>query len=276
MATGREVALKRVLRRTPEDDKYLTQTEHEYAVARRLDHPNLRRCLELRRVKDGDTLRELLLVMELVPGKTLERRRPETPLQAIDLFAGVARGLAALHATGLIHCDLKPRNILVSANGEVKIIDFGQACPVGTVKDRVQGTPDFLAPEQVRLDQLDERTDVFGLGATMYWALTGHGLPTPMPTPMPKRQSDPWPRTNGSLLHWTGPTPPAELNRDVPDPLSDLVMQACRERAIDRPADMTRLIELLDDVRRACRSARPAGETSEPSVGDSANLTRSP
>ncbi len=269
--TGKEVSLKRVLRRSAEDDKYLAQTEHEYEIARHLDHPNLRRCLEIRRVPGGDAPRELLLVMELVCGETLERRRPVDSLQAVDIFTGLTRGLGALHATGLIHCDLKPRNVLLGTGDQVVIIDFGQACPIGTVKERVQGTPDFLAPEQVRLDRLDERTDLFALGATMYWALTGHGLVTPMPA----RGGDPWPRTEGRLLHWSGPASPAELNEAIPGELSDLVMWACQERPSDRPAATDQLIDRLDEVRRICQPDPRAPKSSDPPTDDSSRLAKS-
>jgi serine/threonine protein kinase len=244
LTTGQVVSLKRVVLRSAEDEKYVAQTEREYEVARQLNHPNLRRCLELRHVREGPVLRELLLVMEMVPGQTLERRRPMDAARAVDIFIAMARGLAALHGIGLIHSDIKPRNVLIGANETVKIIDFGQSCPIGTVKERVQGTPDFLAPEQVRLDSLDERTDVFGLGATMYWAVTGHGLPTPMPG----KDGKLWPSANGGLLRWPGPVRPVELNGRVPVVLSDLIMLACNERPCDRPANMGELIAALERI----------------------------
>lgn len=268
LATSKEVALKRVLRRSAEDEKYLTQTEHEYEIARRLDHPNLRRCLEIRRVREGEIVRELLLVMELVYGQTLERHRPAEPSHALKIFTGIAQGLAALHATGLVHCDVKPRNVMLSGGGTVKLIDFGQTCPIGTAKDRVQGTPDFLAPEQVRLEPLDEQTDVFGLGATMYWALTGHGLPTPMPS-----GGDPWPRKDGSLLNWPGPPSPSDLDKTIPAELSKLVMRACQERRRDRPANMGELIGLFEELQRMWPASSPAN--GGPPPGKPEKLSRS-
>lgn len=271
VTTGQEVALKRILRRSAEDDKYLAQTEHEYEIARRLDHPNLRRCLQIRVVQEGRTVREILLVMELVRGRTLERLRPRDPLQAVKVFRGIACGLEALHAIGLVHCDVTPRNIMVNLHGDVKLIDFGQTCPIGTVKDRVQGTPDFLAPEQVRLEPLDQQTDLFGLGATMYWALTGHGLPTPMPS-----AGDPWPRTNGSLLNWPGPPPPAKVDDTIPVALSDLVMAACQERRCDRPADMSTLLKRLEALAEAWHIPKSAGGPDESSSGEPTKLARSP
>ncbi len=266
--TKKEVALKRVLYRSPEDEKYLAQLEHEYEIARKFDHPNLRRCYEIRRIREGDAVRELLLVMEMVHGTTLEQHRPTQPLEALEIFIGVAAGLGTLHEQGLVHCDVKPRNVMLDRRGLVKIIDFGQTCPIGTAKDRVQGTPDFLAPEQVRLDPIDRRTDVFGLGATMYWALTGRGLVTPTPA----EPGDPWPAVDGSLLRWSGPPSPRDLNAEVPQALSELVMRACRERACDRHAHMADLAAELKHVDTAMRAAaKPTHEKDKndsPSPGD--------
>ena len=97
------------------------------------------------------------------------------------IFRMVANGLGAMHLQGYIHCDIKPNNILINPNGSIKIIDLGQSCRNGTTKTRIQGTPDYIAPEQVRRQPLDQRTDVFNLGATMYWALTGKNVPTLIP-----------------------------------------------------------------------------------------------
>jgi len=83
-----------------------------------------------------------------------------------------------MHRQGLVHCDIKPNNILISPEGSVKIIDLGQSCKFGTIKSRIQGTPDYIAPEQVKRQQISHRTDIFNLGATMYWAMTGKNVPT--------------------------------------------------------------------------------------------------
>src|SRR2546430_604156 len=78
-----------------------------------------------------------------------------------------ARALDALHALGYVHCDLKPNNILISEDLQVKVIDLGQAAKFATIKTRIQGTPDYIAPEQVNCGPVTVRTDVFNLGATM-------------------------------------------------------------------------------------------------------------
>src|SRR5205085_8539411 len=140
---------------------------------------NLRRTFDL---KVNKTLlmkvTEAFLLMELVEGRPLEVRLPPTMIDIIDAFILAAQGLKAMHTMGYVHCDIKPNNILRNELGMVKIIDFGQSCKIGTIKERIQGTPDFIAPEQVDRRPVTIQTDVFNLGATLYWSLTHKHIPT--------------------------------------------------------------------------------------------------
>ena len=86
-----------------------------------------------------------------------------------------------------MHADIKPNNILIDDHGIVKIIDLGQACAIGTVKKRIQGTPGYMAPEQAHRHEITPKTDIYNLGAMMYWTLVGEVIPTSMP---PKRDND--------------------------------------------------------------------------------------
>ncbi|HEX2972496.1 MAG TPA: serine/threonine-protein kinase, partial [Tepidisphaeraceae bacterium] len=214
-------------------------------------HAALRRSLEYR---DNRTLfrkaTEAALVLELFDGMSLEARRPEDVVRTLSIFQHVAQGLASLHALGYAHCDLKPNNILVNNEGEVRIIDFGQACKLGTVKDRIQGTPDFIAPEQVRCQPVTARTDVFNFGATLYWTLTGQ----PIPTLYTLKKDE------NSFLVDEQITPPSQLNSAVPEPLSNLVMECIRTNPLRRPTDMVELARRLEIVQHvaARRSAAVA------------------
>lgn len=239
--TGKAYALKRVTRRVTDDNRFLEQAETEYAVSSQFTHPNLRRSFELRRIRKLFQLRELHLIMEYVSGKTLEQLGPKGIHGTINVFQKVAAGLDALHALGYVHSDMKPNNILLTDDGDVKIIDFGQSCRIGHVKERIQGTPDYIAPEQVRRLPLDQRTDVFNLGATLYWILTGKAYPTMMPSP--KRRGG---------IDLAGPRearPPHEINDNVPMALSRLVMDCCQSNVKDRPRDMAEVIRRLEVVR---------------------------
>ncbi|MEO0586752.1 MAG: protein kinase, partial [Planctomycetota bacterium] len=132
-----------------------------------------------------------------------------------------------------------PNNGMVGANGKVKIIDFGQSCPVNTRKERVQGTPDYIAPEQVRKGYLTAQTDVFNLGATMYWLLTGEHVPTMMPKTK---------KNAGTLKVDRDVETPADLNPSVPPAMSSVVMNCIEPDPVDRPKTMR---EVVDRIRIA-------------------------
>lgn len=244
-AARRKVAVKHIIRTSPADDRYLEQAEIEYKVAHELNHPYLRKCLNIVRVKRWLKTREVFLIMELVEGERLDNqfqdRRPERVEPVIELFMRVAEGLRAMHLHGYIHADIKPNNILLAPGGNVKIIDFGQSCPIGHTKSRIQGTPDYIAPEQVLLTPLDQRTDIYNLGATMYWVLTGKAFSTILPTA-------PAGAKKIAIDARRGNEPPHELNEQVPVPLSRLIMECCANDRDQRPGDMSKLLSRFDTI----------------------------
>ena len=192
---------------------------------------------------------EAALLLEMFDGEPLDRQVPQSVKDVVTVFVRVARALEALHALGYVHCDLKPGNILLGDGGDVKVIDLGQACPVGTAKTRIQGTPDYIAPEQVRLAPVTPATDVYNFGATLYWALCGRNLPTMYTL---KRGE------NSFLLDQKLPTP-REQNPLVPQQLSDLVMECVRTNATKRPQTMKDLVFRLEIVRHVMRKQEPGG-----------------
>ena len=237
-------AMKHVVKRKDKDVRFMEQVQVEYEISRNFSHPNLRRAYE---VKDNSSLlrkaTEMALVMELFDGVSLAARRPENPLKTVGYFIQVAKGLAAMHATGFVHCDLKPNNILVSSEGRVKVIDFGQACRIGAEKERIQGTPDFIAPEQVKCAPMTAKTDVFNFGATMYWTLTGKHIPTLYTVSKSNAE-------NSFLVDDAIPAP-ADLNKNIAEPLSNLVMECVRTNPAKRPEHMQELIRRLEIVEHA-------------------------
>ncbi len=248
LISGKTYAVKHVVRRGPEDDPFLDQVENEFTVSHGVNHPYLRHSYKLHRVRKLLRVSELYLVMDYVQGLTLEVARPNRLATFLTIFRNVAEGLIALHESGYVHADLKPINIMLGAKGVLKVIDFGQSCKIGHRKERIQGTPDYIAPEQVRRLPLDERTDVFNLGATMYWMLTSQNYPTAI------RSQDPTNRQSITLP----PTPvaPIDINDKIPLSLSTLVMECCRENPGERPADMKLVDARLAVVQDLWRKQR--------------------
>ena len=245
--TGEHYALKRVVRRATEDTRYIQQAQNDFEISRRVEHPCLRRSIDMRRVRKLFQIRELHVVMEYVDGRTLEQIGPLGSHGLLGVFTHVAQGLEALHKMGYVHTDIKPNNILIGTDGQVKIIDFGQSCPIGHVKGRIQGTPDYIAPEQVEKGApLDQRTDVFNLGATLYWAVTGRVIPTVLPSKKRHGGIDLVGPREAPLAH--------EVNPNVPPALSRLIADCCQPVPKDRPADMAR--SALPAGRRPARSGQ--------------------
>lgn len=231
-------ALKRVTKQPGDDNRFLAQAINEYNVSSRFDHPISRKCYSMRRVRRWFRLEELHLLMELCEGTSCQANRPIGLAKVVTIFCAVAEGLAHVHARGFIHADIKPNNIIVAEDGTVKIIDFGQSCPIGTVKERIQGTPDFIAPEQVHCRPLDVRTDVFNFGATLYWTVTGQPIPTVLP-----RRSD-----GIQLVTDMQVVPPAELNPEVSPGLARLVLDCIEPELSRRLGSMRDVIARLDLV----------------------------
>ncbi|MFQ5805707.1 MAG: serine/threonine-protein kinase [Phycisphaerae bacterium] len=245
-AARQPVAIKHVVRHGPQDDRFIEQAETEYKVAHELDHPYLRKCMDIVRTRRWLKIRELFLIMELAEGERLDHRyqdkRPERVEPVVEIFRHVAEGLQAMHRHGYVHADIKPNNIFLTPDGGVKIIDFGQSCRVGHRKERIQGTPDFIAPEQVALTHLDQRTDIFNLGATMYWVLTGKAFSTILPgAPAGAKKID--------LDARRGTQPPHETNPRVPLPLSRLIVECCASKREHRPEDMSTVLSRLEMIQ---------------------------
>jgi eukaryotic-like serine/threonine-protein kinase len=233
---GSIIALKRVVLEKPEDARVLEQTETEFKIASKVDHPYVRKCFKLKKIKSLFKVRELLLSMELFDGQTLEESPGLSLGDVLLIFRMVATGLHAIHQAGFIHCDMKPNNILLNRSGSIRVIDLGQSCRIGTTKTRIQGTPDYIAPEQVKRLPLGPQTDVFNFGATMYWALTGKNVPTLIPG----RNN-----TVGLLEKRDCPTP-RQLKCQIPNTISELVMACVQDEPADRPRDMTQIVSSLD------------------------------
>lgn len=247
-ATKQVYALKRVIRKSAEDDRFLEQAEQEFAIASQFDHPALRKSIRIIRKRKLLKTMELFLLMELVDGTSLDIQRPTKLTSLIKIFIQAAQGLGAMHRLGYVHADIKPNNILVNDENKIKIIDFGQSCAIGTVKTRIQGTPDYIAPEQVGRGPLTPATDVFNYGATLYWCTTDHHIPTLIPRK--NKQGIPI-ETKGDAR------PPHEINPNIPVPLSRLIMDCVQTLPPHRPQDFSTVLPRLELALSLARSDSP-------------------
>ncbi len=176
---GRIVALKTIRTGLDERAGMRQRFRTEAAAVARLDHPNIIRIFDF----DEDA-GQLFYAMEWAPGGNLTRRirsGPLTPRAAAALVRDLARAMDYAHQNKVLHRDLKPNNVLLTADGTPKVADFGLARVLDdpdtrlTSVDAVIGTPAYMAPEQAagRVDDVDARTDVYALGAILYEAVTG-------------------------------------------------------------------------------------------------------
>ena len=173
---GEQVALKVIASNLAEDPTAAERFRREVGAARKITHVNVIRIHDLE-----EDRRLLFLSMEYFPGMDLEEllsRRGELPLAEVrPILVQICDALSAAHRVGVIHRDLKPGNVLINEQGEVRVIDFGLAkasyMHSMTATGLIMGTPEYMAPEQVRGRTTDHRTDVYALGALAYHLLCG-------------------------------------------------------------------------------------------------------
>ncbi|HBI42323.1 MAG TPA: serine/threonine protein kinase [Planctomycetales bacterium] len=244
-ADGRNYALKVVPIDGPEEQKFFDQAEHEFRIGQMLDHPSLIKVYALETVKDWRfRVRKAHLLIEYVNGKTLDVC-PRIPIpMLVQVFERVADGMVHMHRRGVYHSDLKPNNIMLSKAGDVKIIDFGLARIKGEVKDRIQGTPEYIAPETAKHKMVNERTDMYNFGATMYRMLTFRLPPSVVSTedgglPIDAKT---WKKLFKPVDHY---------NAKVPAPLCDLVHRCLSYEAVKRPERMSEVQGALDHLVEA-------------------------
>ncbi|MCU1498826.1 MAG: serine/threonine protein kinase, partial [Acidimicrobiales bacterium] len=226
---ARRVAVKILHPHLARDDSFVRRFRNEAIAAARLAHPSI--------VSVYDTLSEgwvQAIVMELVTGTTMRADLDQHgPLQLTAVLAigtQVADALGAAHASGLVHRDVKPANILLSADGRVLVADFGIAKAAEgadlTSDGSMVGTAKYLAPEQVEGGPIDGRTDLYALGVVLYEALTGQApfvADTDTGTALARLHRD--------------PVPPRELRPQIPLAVERVVTRAMARRPGDRFAD---------------------------------------
>jgi serine/threonine protein kinase len=221
----RKVALKFLPPALARDARTNARFEREAQAASMLDHPHVATVYEI-----GEWDGQAFIAMAYYDGETLKQRLDRGPLptaDAVTVVAQEAAGVAAAHAAGIVHRDLKPANVILTRDGQAKILDFGIAKVVAPDADAATrltstgstvGTAAYMSPEQARGEEVDERTDVWSLGVLLYEALTGRLPFAEHPAAMlasilsdspPRSSGSPTRRSSWRLSFWRATCGPA-------------------------------------------------------------------
>jgi len=256
---NRHIALKILPPHLTGDSARVSLFAREARAASALNHPNVCTIYAFGNAEDG----RLFIAMEYIEGTTLRQwlasDRPPVR-QRLDITIQIASALAAAHAAGVIHRDVKPENVMIRADGLVKVLDFGIAkldaavdlpssattrTAPRTDSHVVLGTIAYMSPEQARGERLDARTDIFSFGATLYEVATGHQA---------------FAGTSGAIVYDAilnrQPASPCRVNPELPARLEDIINKALEK---DRDLRYQTVSELRTDLMRLMRDMDPRG-----------------
>ncbi len=229
-STGRYVALKQLASTERRSDRL--RFRREYHTLASLAHPRIVKVFEY-----GVDSVGAYYTMELLDGDDLRARGGIEYRKACLLLRDVASALALLHSHRLLHRDLSARNVRCTSDGHAKLLDFGVLCTVGSSGDLV-GTPPYMAPEMMRGAPLDQRADLFGLGALAYWLLAGRDA-------FPAVRLD-----QVAEARKAAPDPPSLRSPEVPKELDELVLSMLTMEPQTRPSSAAEVMERLGAIAK--------------------------
>ena len=240
----RNVALKVLRKDYSDNQEFQNSFRAEAKASAKLSHPNIVTTYDF-----GYDADRLYIVMELVEGtdlKTIINNTNPLPMnQSLDYIIQASSGLAYAHQSGIVHCDIKPQNMLVSKTGILKITDFGIARALDSISrderyDVVWGSPYYFTPEQAKGLPPSPATDIYSLGIIAYEMFSGH-------LPFEAEESTELARMHREKL----PIPLIETKEDIPEELNGLVMKAIAKEPAERYSDGIAFNAALKDYKMA-------------------------
>jgi len=244
LSLNRDVAIKVLPKRFSENPEYVERFYKEGQAAAKLNHTNIVQAYDV-----GEAGGYYYFVMEYVEGKTiyddLSSGKVYSEKEALDTIIQVAHALEHAHARGLIHRDIKPKNIMLTDNGKVKLADMGLARETADIEaaeseaGKAYGTPYYIAPEQIRGEiDIDGRADIYGLGATFYHMVTGR---------VPFMADDP---ADVMRKHLRDPlVPPDHINTTLTAGISEVIEIMMAKKKKNRYKDIEELLIDLEALR---------------------------
>jgi serine/threonine protein kinase len=210
------VAIKMMRHDLAMDPDFLRNFRNEAETIASLNHENIIKFYNIE-----ERFQTVFLIMEYIEGesliKMLKRLKAIPPKLAVHFLIQICSGLQYTHGRGIIHRDINSSNILIQRDDQLKVLDFGLACPIGTEDFSSLGTRGYMAPEQIQGDPMDQRTDIYAVGITAYEMLVGH---------KPFSGNDPHVLEDMHLSHDI-PDPAASVPNLLPD-LQRFVIKSCQ------------------------------------------------
>ena len=234
---GRHVAIKLLKHQIAIEPDFRDRFVQEAKIIAELQHRNIVNIYDVE-----ERFSMLFIIMEYLEGTpvdlVLKRKGRLPPAQVVEILIQVCSGLSYAHERGIVHQDIKPDNLFMLKSGQIKILDFGLACPFGTENIEMEGTLPYMSPEQIDSYPVDARTDLYGMGITAFELLTGR---------------KPHPDDDLAALR------EMHLNKDIPDPrefvkttpplLAEFIMTCCRRNADERYHDAATALKVLTRLK---------------------------